>query len=380
MSERQSKNPIGLALLVLASVGGGWFALNRYEISGLDGLRMAPRGGSGRTFDDPQLPPSIFGSDLPNPSRQANQVDAQWAVLGGNERMPSTFASTRSPAETAATEPQVRDDLLPSEDPRLRPVRIGSWALAGLDRNKLAKPRVMDKICRIIRQFELIALQQITSPERDLLPRLINQINATGRSYDYILGPTVGPHGADIGRLGEQYAFVFDTERIETDRAQTYTVADPGKQISYDPLVGWFRIRGVPADRAWTFTLVNFRVDSTRPVREITLVAKLMDSVAKDGRLEDDLLLAGMLHADDRQLMTYLGESTTHAAVQSTPTDIFGRYQLSNIIAPKTSSTEYLGRGGVVDFPRAFDLNEAAAEEVSPHLPVFAEFTATEGN
>lgn len=374
MSEK-SRNPIGLALVALASVGGGWFFLNRYEISGLDGIQLKPKVSASARGDD-----SALWDNLVSPL-QASPTDAEArrAMLGTKEGIPSTFASTRSPAETAVLEsdspPSINDDSSPT-----KPVRIGSWALAGFDRNKLAKPHVMDIFSRVVRQFDVIALQQITSAERDLLPRIISQVNLTGRKYDFLLGPMVGPHGADLGRLGEQYAFLFDTDRVEIDRGQTYTVADPGKQISYDPLVGWFRIRGLPEARAWTFTLVNYRVDSSQPFREVSLVAKLMDSVAKDGRNEDDLLLAGMLHADDRQLLSHLGSGTSTAAVRSTPTDIFGRYQLSNIILPNEATTEYLGHGGVVDFPRAFDLNETAAEELSPHLPVYAEFTPTEGN
>ena len=89
---------------------------------------------------------------------------------------------------------------------------------------------------------------------------------------------------------------------------------------------------------------------------------------------------AGASDRHDRQLLARLGEANSQASVRAMPTDIFSRYQLSNIISPKKTTTEYLGRGGVVDFPRAFNLNEAQAEELTPHLPIFAEYTPTEGN
>ena len=377
MSAEQSRSPILLAIMALAGVGGGWYFFQNYEVSGLDGLQLRPRASTSAADGD-----SSIWSALTDAGQQLSPTagESHRAILAQNEQIPSTLASIRSPAVEAASEVESVDSQIDSSTSNNRPIRVGSWALAGFDRNKLAKPHVMDKFSRVVRQFDVIALQQITSPERDLLPRMIAHVNQTGRHYDFLLGPMVGPHGADIGRLGEQYAFIFDTDRIEIDRGQTYTVADPGKQVSYDPLVGWFRVRDVPTDRAWTFTLVNFRVDSSQPYREVGLVSKLMDSVAKDGRNEDDLLLVGMLHADDRQLLTYLGAENTHAAVRSTPTDIFGRYQLSNIMAPNKTATEYLGRGGVVDFPRAFNMKEAEAEELTPHLPVYAEFTPTEGN
>ncbi|XZE52138.1 deoxyribonuclease I [Planctomycetaceae bacterium SH139] len=409
-------NPIWKALLVLAVCGGGWFFLRNYEIAGLDAVAVRPRSAA----DDEQTRrrgSELFGNVW---NRRAGE-DARRALAGNAQGIPSTLASTRPPLHSPATlgSTASRDTAGDESDTlttnrgatetrfqstnkalsensaedensdaalqaKMGPIRIGSWALAGFDRQKLAKPHVMDWLSTVVREFDVIALQQLTGRQRDLLPRVIEHINRGGRRYDFLLGPAVGPHiavsGSDPGMLSEQYAFLFDTDRIETDRGQLYTMADPQGMVSYDPLVGWFRVRQVPTARAWTFTLVNMRIDSDRAAREIPLLANIMAAVAEDGRNEDDLLLAGMLAADDRQLANHLGGNACHPAVLSTPTDIFGRYQLSNLISPRKTTSEYLGHGGVIDFAGVFELTPAEAEELSPHLPVFAEFTPTEGN
>ena len=43
---------------------------------------------------------------------------------------------------------------------------------------------------------------------------------------------------------------MFDTASIEVDRSALYTVADPDDLLHREPLVGWFRVRGPPADQA----------------------------------------------------------------------------------------------------------------------------------
>lgn len=380
MSESTANsNPIGKVLLLVAIAGGGWFFFRNYEIAGLDQVQVHPRSGTDSASAD--------GRDRYFANTAAGTVnpEATTAVLSRDNRMPSTLASNRIrvdedrqlvPVDSTAGASATGLDRVP-------PVRVASWALAGFDRNKLAKAHVMDWLARVVRSVDVIALQQITARERDLLPRMIDQINSTGRKYDFVLGPVVGPanQNSPSGQvvLGEQYAFIFDTETLETDRGQLYTVDDPSQQVSYDPLVAWFRTRTVPVERAWTFSIVNFRVDSQRAAIEVPLVANLMAAVAADGRGEDDLLLAGMFQADERQLTHYLGGDACQAAVIATPTDVFQRYQLSNLLSPAKTTTEYLGHGGVIDFPRLFELKVAEAEELSPHLPVFGEFTPSEG-
>ena len=90
-------------------------------------------------------------------------------------------------------------------------------------------------------------------------------------------------------------------------------------------------------------------------------------------------MLVGLFQADDAYLVPSVAAADGVAAVKNRPTDIFGRYQTSNILIDRSTTSEYLGGGGVHDYPRQQGLNRAQAEAVTSHLPVYAEFTATEG-
>src|SRR5204863_6411769 len=56
-----------------------------------------------------------------------------------------------------------------------------------------------------------------------------------------------------------------------------------------------------------------------------------------------------------------------------------GRAQYDNLVFDRTATQEFLGRSGVFDFLREYNLSEAQAKQVSDHLPVWAEFSIYEG-
>ncbi|MCA9138891.1 MAG: hypothetical protein KDB00_19100, partial [Planctomycetales bacterium] len=256
----------------------------------------------------------------------------------------------------------------------VRNLRIGSWALSGFGPSKLSSELCRLNLVRMIRKFDVIALQQITAAERDLVPRLVDAVNEGGRTYDFVLGLPTGPRDRS-----EQLAILFNINRVQIDRSQTYTVDDPQNTMTYDPMVAWFRAAEPPAETAFTFSVVNVRINLARAPTEVSLLPGIFSSVRNDGRGEDDVVMAGLFQADDSYLIPRVMGTDAVAAVNSTTTDIFSRHQTCNILVDRNRTNEFIGRGGPVDFLRLYNLNLSEAEAVSSHLPVFAEFSAVEG-
>ena len=50
----------------------------------------------------------------------------------------------------------------------------------------------MEKLAIIVRQFDVVAIQEIRTKDNGHLPRFVDLINATGRHYDYVIGPRLG--------------------------------------------------------------------------------------------------------------------------------------------------------------------------------------------
>ncbi len=307
-----------LLLLVIASAlaFGGYYFSQHYKIEGLDGLTLIPRDGAAE---------GNYGLNLPGVERDGNTV------------------------------------------------RIASFNIQVFGGKKMSDPRVTKLLTEIVRHFDVVAIQEIRS-KQDILPRFIDEINATGRHYDYVIGPRLGRSSSK-----EQYAFVFDTASIEIDRTALYTVSDPDDLLHREPLVGWFRVRGPPADQAFTFSLINIHTDPDETDQELDALADVFRVVRDDGRGEDDVILLGDLNVDEAHLGRLGQISNIHWAVTRVATNTRGTKQYDNIVFSKLATTEYTGRWGVFDMIRQFNLTIEEALKISDHHPVWAEFGLQEG-
>ncbi|MCY2985647.1 MAG: endonuclease/exonuclease/phosphatase [Planctomycetota bacterium] len=261
----------------------------------------------------------------------------------------------------------------PNRSTQLPTIRIASFSIEAFNETKLRKVAVIETIARMIRQFDVIALQHIQSKQHNIVPELLDKVNQGDRRYDYCIGPRVGTEPYQ-----QQFAFLFDTDRIETDRPQLYTVDDPQALMEFDPLVGWFRCKAVPSDKAFTFTLVNVRLDPLSNGKELKLLPDLIRSVRQDGRSEDDIILLGNFGYSDSEMLS-LRNAGMIFALEGIPTAVTGEAMLDNLVFPARATDEFTGRTGVVDFLRQLNLSIDQAYQISTHMPIWAEFFATEG-
>ena len=253
-------------------------------------------------------------------------------------------------------------------------IRIASFDLDGFGPAKLARPEMVRELADILRRFDLTAVQEIRSPRDDTMLRLIDQLNSTGRHYDYIIGPRRGN-----GAAAEQFAYIFDTATIETDRTSVYTIDDPGRRLSHEPLVAAFRVHGPPPNEAFTFTLINAHVEHATTATELDALADAYRAVRGDGRGEDDVLIVGNLNVDDRHLGPLGSLPSIATVLTATPTTARGTKMCDNMLYNRQATVEFTGRAGVLDVLSELNLTMAQTLELSDHLPIWAEFSAYEG-
>ncbi|MFK7734803.1 MAG: hypothetical protein AB8B50_02175 [Pirellulaceae bacterium] len=254
-----------------------------------------------------------------------------------------------------------------------RTIRVASFNTGSLGSTRLGKAHVVESIVKILRSFDVVALQGIRSQRDDILPAIVERLNQTDRKYDYLIGPRVGRTAEKV-----QFAVVFDTERLETDRYQLYTVRDPDDLMNHEPLVAWFRCKGVPASEAFTFSLINVHLDEHMAEAERKIIGSLVDEVRNDGREEDDWIIAGDVRGPSYKLSA-LDPNQVRFAIREIPTNVAASRSCQNIFFSAVASTEYTGRCGSIDFLRKYNLSIERALEVSEHLPVWAEFSIVEG-
>jgi len=255
-------------------------------------------------------------------------------------------------------------------------IRIASFNIQVFGESKLNDPEAMQAIVAILKNFDLIAIQEVRAVSQEVLPQLISLLNADGHRYDYALGPRLGRSSSK-----EQYAFVFDTQTIEMDRNQLYTVDDPDDLLHREPLVGWFRARGPAPEHAFTFSLATIHTDPDETNQELDVLDDVFFKVRDDPRRgEDDVILLGDFNAK-ATAMRQLGQIKGLVKVVNgeTPTNTLHNAQYDNILFHETATTEFTGRGGVLDFMRQYNLTQQHAQRVSDHMPVWAEFSVIEG-
>lgn len=309
----------------------------------------------------------------------ARPVLDAWPASPRLGKLPDLLSTTSEPRNEAArdrsdsrsTTALARSSGRPAtSDLRLR---VASFKTDCIDSELVGKPNVLRTLGQILSCYDVIALQGIRSSRDDLLPLIVESLNREERTYDYLIGPRVGR-----GELRQQFAILFNTQRVETDRYQLYTVDDPHDLITYEPLVAWFRCKQPPADKAFTFSLINLCIDSRFADAERSRLPTMIDAIKQDGRDEDDWLLVGDF-AGGVETLTALQSRQVRLALQDLATDLEGSRTLDNIIFSARATTEFTGRCGAFDFLRKYNLSFERAAEISQRMPVWAEFSIFEG-
>ncbi|MFO7907342.1 MAG: endonuclease/exonuclease/phosphatase family protein [Planctomycetota bacterium] len=306
-------------VLLIAISAGAWFALQQYDLRGLENLQRVR--GSSSASGEQGVPPPPEGKET---------------------------------------------------------IRIASFNLQSFDREKSQHAAVMDILARVIREFDVIAVQEVRSTRPEVLRTLMEFINQGETDYSILVGPQV-----DRDSRGETFAYIYNQATIQTDRGAAYVVDDPYGLLERPPLVGWFRVRGPPENQAFTFTLVNIHAEPSgragKPARLDAMYRSVFYEVRDDGRGEDDLIMLGVFNADDRHLGKLREIPGLLAAISATPTDTRRKNQSDNLVFQLPATGEYTGCSGVFDFLREYNLTLEEALQVSDHLPVWAEFSAREG-
>ncbi|HSG71390.1 MAG TPA: endonuclease/exonuclease/phosphatase family protein [Planctomycetaceae bacterium] len=253
-------------------------------------------------------------------------------------------------------------------------IRLGPFNIQVFGQSKLEKPDVMGVLADVVRQFDLLAIQEIRTQDDGHLDTFLQMINATGRQYRGIIGPRLGRSNST-----EQYAFVYDSELIEPLPGSVYTIDDPYDRLHREPLIAAFRVRGPPDRAPFTFRLINIHTDPDETKQELDALADVFATVQQQDR-EDDTILLGDLNVDARNF----GRLAYHPGITPVITTQFtntrGNGTMDNIVFDSRFTVEATGQGGVMNLFEMYGLSHDEALQVSDHLPVWADFSMIEGS
>ncbi len=292
---------------------------------------------------------------------------------------PASWQQTGVPAATVSA-PQVNPGLaVPAAPPaslNTGRIRIGSFNIQAFGPSKMNDPWVMERIAAVIRNFDVIAIQEIRSKDQEILNVLLQYVNVNGGRFNYLLGPRLGRTHSK-----EQYAYIYNTLTIVTTPENTYTVRDDEDLLHREPLVARFAVLGSGAYQPFTFTLANVHTDPDEVAQEVSVLGIVYQSIVNYEAAvarEDDIIMVGDFNADAKTLASVATRREYAPTILNVATNVAGTRQYDNILLNPYYCSEFTGNSGVLDLATYFQITQDQARKISDHLPVWAEFQVYE--
>lgn len=251
-------------------------------------------------------------------------------------------------------------------------IRIASFNIQVLGQSKLKKPGVADSLVDIIRRFDIVAVQELRSKEQNVIPALVQMLNANGGQFDSLVGPRQGRTNSK-----EQYVFLFNTRTIEYIPDSAFLVPDPQDLLHREPMAASFRARP-RSGRGFSFTLLNIHTDPDDTDVELDALDDSFRFVQSRVRPEDDVILLGDLNVDAAHLGELGRLPSMTWTVRGEMTNTLRTKSYDNILFHRHNTAEFTGRSGVFDMERELQIDRRTAVKISDHQPVWAEFRAAE--
>lgn len=262
-------------------------------------------------------------------------------------------------------------------------IRIATFNIQRFGEKKSGDAEVMRNIARIVSQFDLVAIQEVQSPQAMPVPRLVDLINRSGGRYDAAVSEPVGRT-----TYLEQYAMVWDSTRIAMIPDSAYVVRDDSDRIHRPPMVASFETRmpPLPDRRPFRFTVISSHTDPSKVSASGTSnEMDVLDDVFVRVRQYEyqtrgivNVLLVGDLNVSTANLSELGRIPGMITVVGTTPTNTAGTKTYDHILLDSTVTTEYTRVFGVIDYERDLGLTPEQGLAVSDHRPVWAEFSAYE--
>ncbi len=324
-------------------------------------------------------------------NRQASIVFALMSALGGlslfagcepGNEIANNYNANNSNANRSVSQeqfvsaraPATRMQGLPARTPQT--ILIASFNIQTFGKKKMEDAWILERIIAVIRQFDVVAIQEVRAEDQTTIPRLVQYINAQGARYDYLIGPRLG---RSVSK--EQYAYIYDTATVVSSTDATYTIEDNADLLHREPLVARFVTRVPPNVRPFSFSLVNIHTDPDEVRTELPVMHTVLKGIREFEYVsarEDDVILMGDLNASPQQFGTLGQIPGIYWTVDGEPTNTIRKSTWDNIIFDRGLTNEFTGRSGVLDLCEMFRIKTEDAVRISDHLPIWAEFSSVE--
>ncbi len=237
--------------------------------------------------------------------------------------------------------------------------------------SKASKPEVMAVLSKIVRNYDIIAVQEIRDASQTALPLLRDAVNSIGTpQYEYIVSDRLGRSTSK-----EQYAYLYNSQTMQV-MGSPYVYPDSNDIFQREPYVAEFKVKNGDFD----FVLITIHTDPDTATQEINDLPKVVEDAKSRYPGEGDFIVMGDLNAD----CDYFKENSQsplrsseyywiiNNSIDTTTKSTDCTYD--RILISTHAITDFTGNSGVFRFDEEYNLNYESTIAVSDHYTVYAEF------
>ncbi len=252
-------------------------------------------------------------------------------------------------------------------------IKIAAFNIQIFGRTKRQKDYVMDMLTKIVREFDIVLIQEIRDSTEETAPYFLLKINEMeGAKYRFVRSERLGRTTSK-----EAYAYFYNSKTVEFIEDSDYVYDDVNDVFEREPYIASFRSGN------FDFTLVGIHTKPDDAYSEIGNVTHVVYDVLSKNPDEKDVIALGDFNADGRYFdeddPTNLFKASEFYWViandMDTMTTTDNTYDRVVLMNP-TYSYEYIRDSAeVFYFDTEYGIDNATlVEEVSDHYPIYAEY------
>ena len=251
--------------------------------------------------------------------------------------------------------------------------KIAAFNIQIFGKTKSDKTDVMTELTKIVREFDIVLIQEIRDATEQTIQNFIEKINQIeGATYSFIQSPRLGRTTSK-----EAYAYLYNTETAQFIQGSDYVYNDTNDVFEREPYIASFKIGN------FDFVLAGIHTKPEDAYNEIGNLTSVVSSIQTAKPNEKDIIIMGDFNADG----SYFNEDGTSNLFKASAynwiitndinTTVKTDYTYDRIVVLDTTlNHEYdAGTAQAFYFDQAYGLNnQTFVEEISDHYPVFAQY------
>ena len=261
-----------------------------------------------------------------------------------------------------------RDQVVEAETAKIAAFNIQVFGEA-----KSQKGDVMTVLAKIVREFDVVLIQEIRDASGQTIPNFVERINQIeGPNYSFIISERLGRSTSK-----EAYAYVYNTEMVALIQGSDYVYSDVNDVFEREPYIASFKIGN------FDFVLVGIHTKPDDAYNEIGNLTLVVSSIQTAKPNEKDIIVMGDFNADgayfDEDDASNLFKASEYKWLMRNDMDTMVKtnYTYDRIVVlDATFNHEYnANTAQVFYFDQVYGLNnQTFVSEISDHYPVFAQY------